>query len=414
MKEQPFVFTRREFVQTLAIAGLGATMPSFLTSTASAAPSAAIPGFKDDRILVVVQLGGGNDGLNTIVPHGNDEYFKARKNISLEKKSLLRLNDDLAMHERMTELMNLYDNGGLAIVNGVGYPNPNRSHFRSMEIWQTGVDSDRYSHTGWIGRYFDNCCSGAPDPLAGVTIGNELPQAFTSQKGAGVSFNDPNQFRWLSGDVGNTRKAFDRLNGVNSSHGDETTIDFLRHHTANAVIGSDRVIAASKTKRKTVKYPGSQLSNQLRTVATMIAANLPTRIYYTSISGFDTHANQAGGHANLLGQFSGALSAFLKDLKASGAEDRVMVVAFSEFGRRVGENASRGTDHGTAGPMFLAGAGVKPGIHGKYPSLTDLDEGDLKHSMDFRCIYGEILDSWFEVDQSVVLGRKFKHAGVVG
>lgn len=411
-----FVYTRREFLRTAAIAGLGLTLPAFLTeSIAATTPLGTIPGFKDDRILVVVQLGGGNDGLNTVVPYSNDDYFSARKGLALEKSALLRLDDHLALNGSMEDLKELYDEGGLAIINGVGYPNPNRSHFRSMEIWQTAVDSDRYSDTGWIGRYFDNCCNGTPEPVAGVNVSSETPQAFAGKRRVGVSFAQPGAFKWVEGKHGGSRAAFDALNKVNNGKRNPAdTLDFIRHTAANAVISSDKVITASRTKRQMPEYPGVAIGKQLRDIATLIAGGLPTRIYYTSISGFDTHANQVNTHNNLLGQYSSALAAFMKDLKSIGVADRVMVMTFSEFGRRVSENASRGTDHGTAGPVFLTGAGIKPGLHSTYPSLTDLDDGDLKHTLDFRCLYGEILEKWFEADPTKVLGRKFPTPGVVG
>jgi uncharacterized protein (DUF1501 family) len=414
--EQKFVFTRRDFLKTTAIAGLSVTLPSFLTRSVEAAMpyAGAIPGFKDDRILVVIQLGGGNDGINTVVPFGDDAYYSARKNLAIKKADVLGLDDYSGLNPKLKELKELYDGGGLAVVNGVGYPNPDRSHFRSMEIWHTAVDSNRFSESGWIGRYFDNCCSGKPEPVAGVNVGSEFPQSFAGRRGTGVSFQEPQQFRWIDGNEGKSRATFDALNRTAAKHADEgNTLDFLRHTTANAVVSSDKVIKAGSTNRKAVTYPGGKLGPQLKTIATLIAGGLPTRIYYTSLTGFDTHANQLNQQDNLLGQFSGAVAAFMKDLKAIGVADRVMVFAFSEFGRRVEENASRGTDHGTAGPMFLAGAGIKAGLHGKYPSLTDLDDGDLKHTVDFRSVYGEVLGSWFGVEQTKVLGREFPGIGIV-
>lgn len=416
IREQKYIFTRREFLQGAVIAGLGVTLPAFLTRSASAATiTGSLPAMKDDRILVVIQLGGGNDGLNTVVPYGDDAYYSARKNLAIAKDKLLRLDDHLALHGKMEAFKELYDGGGLAIINGVGYPNPDRSHFRSMEIWQTAVDSNRFSDTGWIGRYFDNCCAGKPDPAAGVNLGGDFPQAFVGRRGVGVSFQEPGQFRWVEGRAGDSRQAFDRINKTDALHDEDgSTLDFLRHTTANAVLSSDKVLRASSIKRKPVDYPNSRLSSSLKSIATLIAGGLPTRIYYASHTGFDTHANQSGQQENLLGQFSDAVAAFQRDLKAIGVADRVLIFSFSEFGRRVSENASRGTDHGTAGPMFLLGAGIKPGLHSAYPSLTDLDDGDLKHTVDFRSIYGEVLTKWFAVDQTKVLGREFKPAGVLG
>lgn len=408
------VYTRREFMRTMAIAGAGLTIPSFLTQTAAGAQAGAIPGFKDDRILVVIQLGGGNDGLNAVVPYGDDNYYQGRPRLAVPKNELLRIDDHLALNDVMAPIKDLYDSGELAIINGVGYPNPNRSHFRSMEIWHTATDSNRYSSTGWVGRYFDNACSGSPTPAVGVNVGGEAPQAFMGRKGLGISFNQPNDFRWAEGGGGNNRMAFDQINKVGTRHSESgSTLDFLRHTTANAVIASDSVIKSSKVKRTPVEYPNARLSQSLRNIATLIAGGLPTRIYYASMSGFDTHANQSGVQENLLGQFSGALRAFLADLKSIGAHDRVTVMCFSEFGRRVAENASRGTDHGTAGPMFLAGAGINPGLHGKYPSLTDLDEGDLKHTVDFRAVYGEVIGKWLGAETKPILGKDFKAIGAM-
>jgi uncharacterized protein (DUF1501 family) len=408
MANQNFLFTRREFLRTAAIAGAGAAfLPSFLSQTAHAEMA---PG-KDDPILVVIQLGGGNDGLNTVIPHGNDNYFRARKTLALKKDSLLRLTDEIALHGAMKDLAALYESGDLAIINGVGYPNPDRSHFRSMEIWHTAVESNRFSKTGWIGRYFDNCCEGRPDPLSGVNVGGEFPQAFAGASGAGVAFQEPSQFRWIAGNGGDTKTAFEKLNRPHTSAPKDSTIDFLRHVSAKAVISSDRVGKAADKRRN--GYPNSRLSQNLRNIATMIAGGLGTRIYYTAISGFDTHANQPGQHENLLRQFSEAVSAFAKDLHTIGAGDRVLIACFSEFGRRVEENASRGTDHGTAGPMFLLGSGIKAGIHGKYPSLSDLNEGDLKHTVDFRAVYTDILKNWMKVNPAAVVAGKFESTGAI-
>ncbi|MEO8377093.1 MAG: DUF1501 domain-containing protein, partial [Candidatus Sumerlaeota bacterium] len=353
MFDQKYFFTRRDFLKTTAIAGLGMSLPSFLTRSVEAATLSpgAIPSFKDDRILVVIQLGGGNDGLNTVIPYGDDAYHRSRTNIGLKRDNILRLDDYMGLNGKMTEMKQMFDNGELAVVNGVGYPNPDRSHFRSMEIWHTAVDSNRVSDTGWVGRYFDNCCAGKPEPVSGVYVGGETPQAFASKSGVGVSFQQPEQFRWIDGAYGDTRAAFDTINQTAKTHNDEGhTIDFLRHTTANAVLSSDKVIKAGSAKRAPVTYPGGRLAPGLKTIASLIAGGLPTRLYYTSFTGFDTHANQQGQQDNLLGQFSSALAAFKKDLKNIGVADRVLIFTFSEFGRRVEENASRGTDHGTAGP----------------------------------------------------------------
>ncbi|MGE3850840.1 MAG: DUF1501 domain-containing protein, partial [Planctomycetota bacterium] len=315
----------------------------------------------------------------------------------------------VGLHERLAPLKELFDNGLVGVINGVGYPNPNRSHFRSMEIWHTASDSERYERDGWIGKYFHNCCSGTPEAVCAVNLGPNLPQAFDGMS-HGVGFQQAEQFRWEAGVARDTDAAFRKLNRLASaaeSITQDRPIDFLRHVTSNIVLSSDRVKAAAGQPRRRVQYPGSRLSQPLQTIAGLIAAEMPTRLYYTDISGFDTHANQQGGHENLFVQVSGCIKAFYDDLKANGQADRVMIMVFSEFGRRVEENASRGTDHGTAGPMFLVGDGVKPGVHGTYPSLTDLDQGDLKHTVDFRSVYGSVLEQWLDVRHEQVLRRTF-------
>jgi uncharacterized protein (DUF1501 family) len=407
------LFTRREFLQTLTLAGLSMSLPAFLVDSLPAQSSTATKG-EAEKILVVLQLGGGNDGLNAVVPYADDLYHSQRKGLALAKENLLVLDDHHGLNKGLTPLKELFDAGQLALVHGVGYPNPNRSHFRSMEIWQTAVDSDRYSNSGWVGRYFDNCCGGAPPAVRAVNVGKEAPQAFTGKKGVGVSFEQPAQFGWANDRGTPGRLAFNALNHTaDDHHAEGATIDFLRHTTANAMTSSDQVLRAGKTGRKGVDYPNSRLAGQLKTIATLIAGGLPTKLYYTSMTGFDTHANQLGQHENLLRQFAGATQAFMADLKAIGVADRVQIMCFSEFGRRVEANGSRGTDHGTAGPMFLLGAGIKPGIHGKPCDLGNLDEGDLKHTVDFRSIHAEVVRKWLGGDAKAVLGRDWPELGVL-
>ncbi|MCB2153861.1 DUF1501 domain-containing protein [bacterium] len=409
-----FVFTRREFLRSSAIAAMGMAIPSFLARSALSAQTAS-PAFapaKDDTILVVLQLGGGNDGLNTVVPFGDDAYRKARRRIGVETSKILQLNDELGLHPSLAPLKELYDGGELAVVNGVGYPNPNRSHFRSMEIWQTASDSDRFLNSGWIGRYFDNCCNGTARPESAIHVGPERPQAFGGKMGVGVSFTDPERFEWQES-LHADDQTFRHLNKVGESNDGDSTLDFLRHTTANAVLGSDSIQRALGRSESRATYPQSRIGNALRTVSSLIHGGLGTRIYCVSHTGFDTHANQAGQHERLLGQFAEALNAFQADLRAGGLDERVVTMCFSEFGRRVEENASGGTDHGTAGPMFIAGSRIQPGLHGIYPSLTDLDEGDLKHTVDFRDVYATILEGWLRTDSKLVLGREFNQLGVL-
>lgn len=407
---------RREFLQHAAVYSALGLAPQFLSRTAAAqAEAAAIHGFTDDRVLVVVQLGGGNDGLNTVTPWSDDAYYRARPNLALPKKDLLRLNDDLALHPGLKPLMRLYDDGLLGIVQGVGYPNPDRSHFRSMEIWHTASDADEYLGHGWLGRYFDNACSGTARPQAGMAIGAERPQAFEGQRGFGIATEQPERFGWNPG-MGNPAQlesSFEALNaGADAAH---DTLDFLRHTTANAIHSSKEVqAAASKGK---VAGPERRYRrgafNQLDVVAGLIRGGLDTRIYYVSTSGFDTHANQAGQHDRLLSNVGEALAGFQAQLKRDGTAHRVITMVFSEFGRRVQENGSGGTDHGTAAPLFVMGEAIQPGIHGIAPSLEDLDGGDLKYTTDFRQVYGALLEDWFRTDSAEVLHGSFESLPII-
>ncbi|MCH8203872.1 MAG: DUF1501 domain-containing protein [Candidatus Hydrogenedentes bacterium] len=394
--------TRRDFMKHAAVFSAIGVAPQFLTRTAAAA-SRAIGGFKDDRVLVVVQLGGGNDGLNTLVPYGDDAYYRARPRLGLREDRLIKLDDAVAFNDKLDGLMRLYDSGRLAVVQGVGYPNPDRSHFRSMEIWHTATDSDEYSGTGWIGRYFDHHCSGSARPQVGVAVAKERPQAFNSKEGFGVAFENVGSFGWRPGQGAATEEAFSALNA--GGHGD-TNLDFLRHVTSNAIMSAREVKEAAESVRRQQRR-AQQMGPALETVSRLIKGDLATRIYFVSVSGFDTHSNQAGQHDALLERVGNRLSQFQEALRSDGTADRVMTMVFSEFGRRVNENASGGTDHGTAAPMFLIGDGVRPGLHGTQPSLDNLDQGDLKHTVDFRQVYATVLEDWFQVDPKPVLGRRF-------
>ncbi len=409
----PHIFSRRDFMKTAAVFSAFGVAPQFLTRTAEAAAQ-SILGFKDDRVLVVVQLGGGNDGLNTLVPHSNDEYYRARPQLALKGERLLKLNDDLALNSRMEGFQRLYDDAKLAIVQGVGYPNPDRSHFRSMEIWQTASDSDEFMGTGWVGRYFDAACSGSARPQAGVALGKERPQAFDGKKGFGVAFENPASFGWQPGDGADSPAAFARSNARDLPAENGSNLDFLRHVTSDAIMSSKEVHEAAMQAGKIEMPQGRQaLKPQLDAVAGLIRGGLQTRIYYVSISGFDTHANQLGQQDNLLAGAANALLAFQNRLRDDGTSGRVTTMVFSEFGRRVHENKSGGTDHGTAAPMFLIGDNIKPGLHGAYPSLTKLDDGDLIHTVDFRQVYAAVLNDWFAVDAKMVLGREFAKMPVI-
>jgi len=432
--------TRRQFLRTSMLGGaLASTVPLFLEKTfltldsmAAATPGQYATG-KDGTILVVLQMAGGNDGINTLVPFGDDAYYRARPKIGLPANQILRISDYAGLHPQLTGIRDLYGLGNLGLIQGVGYPNPNRSHFRSTEIWQTASDAERNETEGWLGRYFDNCCKGA-DPTVGVAIGNQTPQAFASPNPQGVAFSNPEQFRYMSDAASdpNSANMFVRemntpdqevegtihgavsdnsggtigmIDGAGNNSG--STVEFLQRTALGAQMSSDKILAITRKTKSSVDYPHTQLGNSLNLVSRLIAGGLPTRVYYVSQGGFDTHANQLPTHDRLMTDLNGSLSSFVKDLKAQGNFDRVLMISFSEFGRRVAENASGGTDHGAAAPLFVLGGGVKPGLFGAYPSLTNLYQGDLRFSTDFRSVYATALEKWLGAPSEQVLGKKF-------
>jgi uncharacterized protein (DUF1501 family) len=423
MMDEPRVHTRREFLKKgLTVAAVGVTVPSFLTRTAYALNdpadmplSRSRPGVSDDRILVVIQMAGGNDGLNTLVPYADDEYYRARPTLAVPRRDVLRIDDQTGMHPGLVDLKALYDEGHMAVVQGVGYPNPNRSHFRSMEIWETAGDGTRTPRYGWVGRYFDNACAGEPKPTLGVCIGNNAPLTFRNTRQVGVTLQNPGQYRWAADgsmeDPDGSRQTFRKLNqpvATNTGGAEVGALDFLQRTALNAQVSSDQIREAAARHRTTVAYPNNgPLGPSLRLIAALIAGGIGSRVYYASLGGFDTHSNQRGRHQQLLVQLAAGVRAFYKDLQSQGNAGKVLVMTFSEFGRRVAENASGGTDHGTAAPMFLFGDPIRPGLYGRPPSLTALENGDLKHSTDFRSVYATVLEKWLGADSTQVLGARF-------
>ncbi len=445
----PTPYSRREFIRSgLVLASAAATVPAFLNSSAWAMHSMAerlgvssIPGVPDDHILVVVQLSGGNDGLNTVVPFGDPAYHKARPAIAIKENEVLKLSgtDGIGLHPQLTGMRDLYDDGLLSIVQGVGYPNPNRSHFKSMDIWHTADVTA--TGDGWLGRYFDSECCGygsgesgtAPAAAAaaatsqegqgagppGIAIGRGAPLAMQGRQIKPVSFESAELFKWSAAEMGKElREGYDALNrrGASASPAKERNSDFLVRTAMDAQISSD-LIRKAVGQKTLVQYPQSDLARQLSMVGLMIRANLKTRVYYVTHGSFDTHAGQGaanGRHGQLLNQLGLALKSFYADLKSQGNDGRVMTMSFSEFGRRVGQNASGGTDHGTAAPLFLAGPMVRKGVVGEHPSLKDLDEGDLKYKVDFRSVYSGILEGWMKANPKDVIDGTFKALPVLG
>ncbi len=415
---------RREFIQCLLpLAGMPLVFPIWNVANALGHSKlrkfASVP--DDGRVLVLVQLAGGNDGLNTIVPFGHDEYYNARPQLGIPKQNILDINGEIGFHPSLLNLKKLLDNDRLGIVQGVGYPNPNRSHFKSTDIWLTASDSDQLQDTGWLGRYFDRVCppeedsgTGASCVSAGppaIQIGLTSSLALLGKNPRGIALRDPLAFYNL---VARQSDA----HGSDPSPVPQTTAErelaFLRETASAAFSYADEIKSASEIGKNTVEYPQTSLAEQLAVVARLIAGGLTTRVYVVSIKGFDTHANQSTAHANLLRQVADAIWAFQQDLDNLSLSDRVIGMCFSEFGRRVYENASSGTDHGTAAPIFLFGKPIRGGIYGPHPSLSDLDRGDLKFVFDFRQLYATILDHWLAMDSAEVLGTAYSTLPIIG
>jgi len=429
--------TRREFLRaTMLGASATWTLPMFIDrtfaqlhdTTKDLAIQAATG--KDDTILVVLQLAGGNDGLNTLVPFADDAYHRARPRIGKKAADVMRLTDHLGLNNAMPWLGSQYQEGGVGIVQGVGYPNPNRSHFVSTSIWETADPANR-ANTGWLGRYFDNACQGS-DPTVGISFNRSQPESFGALRNPGVSINTPELYRWLHGG-GNADMAEDFFANLNQPGTElvddapvdggsiamaaggkiggiagESNLEFLERVALDARVSSKTILELAARHRTSVRYDGTPVARNLNLVSRMIAGGMPTRVYYVSHGGFDTHNQQANSHDRLLGQLDSALKSFFTDLREQGNDKRVVLMTFSEFGRRVAENASAGTDHGKASCMFVVGPAVKAGLHGTHPSLEKLDAGDIIHTVDFRSVYASVLQDWLRVpDLKPILGGDF-------
>lgn len=430
--QDPTFHTRREFLKTTLLGGAACSvMPAFLNQTVQAMSDQAansalqIATGKDHPILVAIQLAGGNDGLNTLVPYQNDHYYNARPKLGISADKVLKLNDTFGFHPSLAAIKDLYDQGLMNVQQGVGYPNPNRSHFRSTEIWQSASDSNEFSNKGWIGKYFDNACQGE-DASVGLALKDEMPLAFASENHQGIAFRDINQYTLqkprqgqMLRNVEDDEEFFESMNGMGGGSIGSlaeapapegiSTLDYLEKVSMNAQLSSQEIQDILKKNATAQSFPNSRFGRDMKTIAQLIGAQYTTRVYFANHGGFDTHSNQIFSHANLLAQYSEGMKAFMDEMKKQGNENRVLVMVFSEFGRRVKENASQGTDHGAAAPVFLFGNQVTPGIHGKEPSLApeDLLKGDLKYTTDFRSIYASILENHMGVDSSNILSRSF-------
>jgi uncharacterized protein (DUF1501 family) len=405
------IATRREFVTNgLGIVGIGAALPNYLLRSAWAALKADA----GQRVLVVVQFSGGNDGLSMVVPYGHAEYSRVRQATRIQDNEVIKLTSELGLHPALKGVKELIDQGAGAVIPGVGYPNPNLSHFHSQDIWHTSDRRGRDARFGWIGKAADAGFPGNYDPLLTVAVGvGSTPLAMESKDHLGVSLQTTDSFRFV-GDRGDKERstAYRRLQDLaNERRQSLSELHFVTQTATTANACSDQIRERALNYKPTVEYPSTPLANNLRSIAALVAGGLTTRIFFTTHpGGFDTHGNQRPHHDRLMTDFNNAITAFYKDLENQKQASRVLTVTTSEFGRTVKENGSQGTYHGTAASLLMLGPGVKPGIHGQHPSLTDVTGGGgnwLKHTWDFRSVYATVLEKWLGIGSDPVLGEKF-------
>lgn len=393
---------RRNFLKSTTLASTSVFVPSFLRRMSGHALGKGAGRKK----LVVIQWSGGNDGLNTVVPFGNDIYYKKRPTLSIKRKEVLRLTDELGLHPALTPLRKLYDQGLLSIINNVGYPNPDRSHFRSMDIWQTGSGSDENWSTGWLGRYLDSACQGKP-PYHALEVADGLSLAMKGEQVSGFAMRNAKRLR----NVTNNRF----LQKIAENHqGEDGNVAYLYKTLIDTQSSAAYLFEQSKVHQSKVTYPKSRLAKDLKQVAELMTADTETQVYYVNIGGFDTHVNQKAKQQRLLTEYAEAVNAFVKDLQQNNLMDETLILTFSEFGRRVQQNASNGTDHGTANNVFLIGGNLKKaGFYNNGPDLMNLKNNDLVFEIDFREIYASILDNWLEADSATVLKKRFSGLKIV-
>lgn len=400
---------RRDFLKLGSLATASLFVPRLLNAMGTM-QHAVPPG---NKVLVVLQLTGGNDGLNTVIPVRNDIYYRSRPSLALDKEKVLMLTDDVALHPELTFFRSLYDEGNLSILNSVGYPEPDRSHFRSMDIWQSASEGKEIWQTGWLGRYLDAQCNSCDLPTQAIEIDDTLSLALKGDLQKAIALQDPKLL------FNNSNKAY--LRKLSSTHQydrhqleHKRPVDYLYKTMAGTLSSADYIFEKSKAKATSATYPATQLGKSLKTIASLILSDINTRVYYVSIGSFDTHVNQDAQQGKLFQQINEATAAFTQDLKDNNRFEDVLLFTFSEFGRRVAQNASKGTDHGTANNMFFIGGGLKEkGVLNALPDLEDLQDGDLKHKVDFKSVYATVLKNWLGADDRAILRRKEEYLNFI-
>ncbi len=410
------IATRREFLAgSVGVVGVGSALPNFLVNSALGAPAAPA----NERVVVALYLNGGHDGASDVVPYAHDEYHKARPTLRYTEKEVLKLNAEVGLNPNLKGFKELYDQGKLGVVLGTGYPNFNYSHFLGRKIWETADPAlrskaentgwDSAALHGWLGRYCDLAYQGETDPTLAVRVGGGLdPIAIRGVEHPGISFTSTDSFAFTGDRSAPGRTLYNKLNASAPDKG-AGNLQFVTQTATIANASSDKIRELAGNYKPKVEYPSSGIANSFRTIAGLINGGLSTRLFYVSQGGFDTHSNQKAGFDRLMTQIDGAVSAFYKDLAGHGNADRVLTFTFSEFGRRVKENASKGTDHGAAQPMFLIGSGVKPGVHGKQPPFdqSTAKSDNFAMQVDFREVYAAILEKWLQTPSEKILMGKF-------
>lgn len=395
---------RRDFLQTTALASASLLLPKFLNAMATN----TLPHGRQ-KVLVVIQLTGGNDGLNTLIPYSNDLYYNSRPDIAISQKQALRLNEDAGLNPHLPILKTLYDEGYLAVLNNVGYPEPNRSHFRSMDIWHTASNSDEYLSTGWLGRYLDQQCKDCDLPAQLVETDDILSLALKGNHYQGITFRDPRKLYTKS-----QEQFYKNIAQAHQHEHEHKMADYLYKILGDTINSTNYMLEKSRANPSNADYPSTAFGNNLKHIASLIRSDINTSVYYVSLGSFDTHVRQIGRQTQLFNELNGGLEVFIRDLKKANRFEDTLIMTFSEFGRRVAQNASAGTDHGTANNMFfISGALRQKGIINALPDLSNLNSGDLQYTVDFKNVYATILDKWLDSSVPDILGKDFKTLGFI-
>ena len=394
--------TRRSFVSRTGLATMGGLfIPNFLKAFDNRQAQQ-----NSNKKLIIVQWSGGNDGLNCIVPYQNDIYYKSRPSIAIAKDKVIRLTDELGLHPKLAYLEELYKDGDLSVINSVGYPNPDRSHFRSMDIWHTASDSDEFLSSGWLGRYLDHHSTNTHHA---IEMDDTLSLALKGKKQAGFAMSNPKQLHQTT-----NNELMTAIQKHHHDHEHDEKVAYLYQTLGNTVSSAKYLFEKSKIYRSTENYPRSPIGKQMKQVAELIMGGSDTQVYYINYGGFDTHVNQESTQNRLLDGYNQSLEALVRDLKKNGQWEDTLIMTFSEFGRRVAENGSRGTDHGQASNLYLMGGGLKKaGFYNKAADLAKLNKGDVAYEVDFRNIYATVLQDWLNTKNQQILGSRFASLGIV-